>query len=1177
MTTKRYSIVPINEEIGEAGSAACELVDAVARKDVASCRDKITTENVNDKLDNNATLLHVLAMKYGKRKKHALDILLLLLKKGAKHNVKDKDGSTPLHIAAREGHVEFCKILIDHEKRENPSLDISNAKDRDGSTPLHIAAREGHEEFCKLLIDYQKNKGHPSLNIKNSCQMTPLHLAAQQGQVKVVSLLLKEGADATLEDSSKYLPLHYAAAAGYHEICALLRHTYPTADQSGCNPLSPLMLAAIGGYAWCCENLDLSEKDLNWQDKQGNTPLHIVAKKGFEHFLSCLMKLRPDLDVKNKVGNTPLMEAISKNASGCLNLLIDSGANLSLQNKEKKGVLHLAAEKKADECLNLLLSKNIVKKDIDKKDNTGCTPLLTAIKRDCDKCSFMLLQAGASPQEKCSMKSSAVHYATQTTTTDVLQELLRNKAIDVSATNGKGLTPLHMAAEKGSREACVKLLRRGARIEATDKRGRTALHISAIHGHSAVIKLLVKQGAQKRALDDNKSTALHIAADTGSLECCKVLTEADPQLCKIMDSKDRYPINIAFQKGHNDVSEFFLQSLHCKNISKSPPGLAKNLHSHTHQALKERNRTAIEMIVKSVWWEMGFISSQDTRHENGPCDNFRQTIKLYPDLAKILMDKCVTASPCGYNFNDYNFRLFEDCYYVATEATASQTTTVEENKCDPFAKTGVLKREAIEFTSDSVQWKNQHPVHLMTKWKCLHLLKHSLTEGWLLCKWNAYIRNIYIFMLLLQTFFSLFLMVFLNFVPNWKAVSTRITNMSQEVSCEDFQQMQDPYITKIREEYNSFVAYHILVFLTALSVFSLEVFSLLKMRHTYFRDLTHLLRLICTVFAFILLIPYESCGTLIKPAIPWQIGVMSFMLSSICLMNTINKLPSCAYFSNITHQFIRSYLKGLFLISVIILTFAYSFHLLMRNDKAFQSMSYVVIKIVVWVLGDLAYDDTFGTKELTYPLITMFLYLGFICMVGAFIVSLVKAPSVDPRTVAFNEAASFASFVLSLDVCLPQLRKKHAVSKYGDKDRKSWITKLEDWWMNRCSTIHKIIIPVTTNFTLMGLPTHRRPWLTRKMEQITNFFGSPASGDSADNDCFTISSELQEKLDPQNAKLDQLLTMCKKLMHDNQVQNEQIIELKQIHNEQITELKQQINTLMTSFSAKTRNLDVDTI
>ncbi|XP_064109244.1 transient receptor potential cation channel subfamily A member 1 homolog isoform X2 [Macrobrachium nipponense] len=1125
MYAKRYSVIPINEGIREAaGSPGCDLVDAVTRKDVAFCRGIITTKNVNLKLDQDETLLHVLAMKYGKRKKSASDILLLLLEMGAKCNARNKDGNTPLHIAAREGHDEFCKILIDQKNKDKTSL----------------------------------------LDMKSSCKMTPLHLAAQQGQVKVVSLLLTEGADATLRDNNQYLPLHYAAAAGYHEICELLRDTYPTADLTGCNPPPPLMLAAKGGYEWCCRKLVLSKKDLNWQDKQRNTPMHIVAKKGFEYFLAYLIKQGADLDVQNKAGNTPLMEAISKNALGCLNLLIDSGANLSLQNEDEKGVLHLAAEKKADDCLNLLLHKNSVKKDIDKKDKTGCTPLLTAIRKGSDKCSFMLLQAGASPQEKCNLKFTALHYAAQTTTTDVLQELLRNKAIDVNAANYKGLTPLHMAAEKGAREACMKLLRRGARVEATDKQSRTALHISTLHGHSAIIKLLDKHGAQKKALNENKSTALHIAADTGNLECCKVLTKADPHLCKITDSKGRYPIDIAFQKGHNKVSEFFLQSLH-----RLPPGLEKNLHRHTHQALKERNRSAIEMIIESCWWEKGFVSSADNLHERGPCDNFRQTIKLYPDLAKILMDKCVITSPCGYNFNEYNFRLLEDCYYMAT-ATAPHKTTMQENKYDPFAKTGALKPEAREFTSDSVQWKNSHPVHLMTKWKCLGLLKHSVTERWLLCKWNKYIRNTYIFILLLQIVLSLFIIAFLSFVPNWRAVSTHISNMSQDVSCEDFQRIQDPYIKKVREGYSSFVACHILLFLAALSVFCLEVFSLSKMRHTYFRDLTHLLRLACTVLAFVLVFPYESCETLIKPAIPWESGVLSFMLSSICLMNTINKLPSCSYFSNITHQFIRSYLKGLFLISVIILTFAYCFHLLMRNDEAFQSIFHVIIKMVVWVLGDLAFDDTFGTKELTYPIITMFLYLGFICMVGAFIVSLVKAPSVDPRTAAFNEAASFANFVLTIDVCLPQLRKKYAVSKYSDKDRKSWVKKLEDWWMNlRPSAFRRMVIPLTTNVTMMELPAQRRPWLTRKIEQTANFFGTLTSGDDADDKCFTISNEQQEKIDPQSAKLDQLLTMCKKLVHDNQVQNEQINELKQLHNEQVTELKQQINTLMTSLSVKT--------
>ena len=44
---------------------------------------------------------------------------------------------------------------------------------------------------------------------------SPLILAVKNGNLKIVSLLLKNGADFNQPDSSKNFPLHYAAAYGF--------------------------------------------------------------------------------------------------------------------------------------------------------------------------------------------------------------------------------------------------------------------------------------------------------------------------------------------------------------------------------------------------------------------------------------------------------------------------------------------------------------------------------------------------------------------------------------------------------------------------------------------------------------------------------------------------------------------------------------------------------------------------------------------------------------------------------------------------------------------------------------------------------------------------------------------------------------------------------------------------
>lgn len=57
-----------------------------------------------------------------------------------------QDDQTPLHCAARMGHKELVKLLLEH--KANPDSATTA-----GHTPLHIAAREGHAHTARILLD----------------------------------------------------------------------------------------------------------------------------------------------------------------------------------------------------------------------------------------------------------------------------------------------------------------------------------------------------------------------------------------------------------------------------------------------------------------------------------------------------------------------------------------------------------------------------------------------------------------------------------------------------------------------------------------------------------------------------------------------------------------------------------------------------------------------------------------------------------------------------------------------------------------------------------------------------------------------------------------------------------------------------------------------------------------
>jgi ankyrin repeat protein len=90
------------------------------------------------------------------------------------------NGKTALHSAARNGHLEVLKALLEKEP------EITKRIDRKGQTALHMAVKGQSSEVVEVLIMADPS----SVNMVDNKSNTPLHIATRKGRHQVIILSL---------------------------------------------------------------------------------------------------------------------------------------------------------------------------------------------------------------------------------------------------------------------------------------------------------------------------------------------------------------------------------------------------------------------------------------------------------------------------------------------------------------------------------------------------------------------------------------------------------------------------------------------------------------------------------------------------------------------------------------------------------------------------------------------------------------------------------------------------------------------------------------------------------------------------------------------------------------------------------------------------------------------------
>lgn len=139
-------------------------------------------------------------------------IVRILLGRRANVSIASKEGTTALHVSAKNGYLAVIIDLV------VAGADLEARESCHGATPLHLAAQEGHSEVVEALIGAGANK-----DCRSRDGSTPLCIAALHGRSDAVKQLLRAKASPLLaatgsHGSTDIVPLVMAVHRGHSEV-----------------------------------------------------------------------------------------------------------------------------------------------------------------------------------------------------------------------------------------------------------------------------------------------------------------------------------------------------------------------------------------------------------------------------------------------------------------------------------------------------------------------------------------------------------------------------------------------------------------------------------------------------------------------------------------------------------------------------------------------------------------------------------------------------------------------------------------------------------------------------------------------------------------------------------------------------------------------------------------------
>ena len=228
-----------------------------------------------------------------------------------------------------KGDINGCLFYV--KKKEYKVLQLT---DNLGFTILIKVAYLNSYEDCVDIIDIIINKFTKFeficyINQKNKAGFTALHYACYNGNIKLIKLLVNNGADINIVNNNGLNLLHLATQGNQTTPLYYFIHKY--------------------------------KMNINSIDNLGNSCLHWACFYHNDKALNFLLLCNKiNINIKNKNGFTPLHFCVLGKNIKAIKKLITAGGDISIKNNENKTCINLANKKNNKEIKDALIQTNFL-------------------------------------------------------------------------------------------------------------------------------------------------------------------------------------------------------------------------------------------------------------------------------------------------------------------------------------------------------------------------------------------------------------------------------------------------------------------------------------------------------------------------------------------------------------------------------------------------------------------------------------------------------------------------------------------------------------------------------------------------------------------------------------------------------------------------------------------------